>query len=82
MIRTRRKWQLVNQTANRCDIYQFETDSVYPKLVLFKHWVRGEKDPVSVYDINLETAREYWDYVTARGAILTVEEETKEETND
>ena len=78
MIRTRRKWQLVNQTANRCDIYQFEADSVYPKLVLFKHWVKGEKDPVSVYDINLETARGYWDYVTTRGAILTLEEETND----
>lgn len=78
MIRTRRKWQLVNQTANRCDIYQFETDSVYPKLVLFKHWVKGEKDPVSVYDTPLETARGYWDYVTARGAILILEEETND----
>ena len=78
MIRTRRKWQLVNQTAHRCDIYQFEADSVDPTFVIFKHWVKGEKDPVSVYDTPLETARGYWDYVTARGAILILEEETND----
>ena len=78
-IRTRRKWQLAAQGPKECDIYQFEADSVYPKLVLFKHWVRGEKDPVSVYDINLETARGYWAYIVrAHGAILTLQEETND----
>ena len=78
MIRTRRKWKLVNQTANRCDIYQFEADSVDPTFVIFKHWVKGEKAAPKVYTTNLETAREYWNDVTARGAILTLEEETND----
>jgi len=77
-IRTRRKWQLAAQGSKECDIYQFETDSAEPRHVVFKVWTRGEKDPVTVYDTNLETAREYWDYVTARGAILTLEEETND----
>lgn len=78
MIRTRRKWQLVNETAHRCDIYQFEADSVDPTFVIFKHWVKGEKADPKVYTTNLETARGYWDYVTARGAILILEEETND----
>ena len=78
MIRTRRKWQLVNQTAHRCNIYQFEADSVDPTFVIFKHWVKGETASPKVYTTNLETARGYWDYVMARGAILTLQEETND----
>jgi len=78
MIRTRRKWKLVNQNEIRCDIYQFEADSVNPTFVIFKHWVQGEKAAPKVYTTNLETAREYWNDVTARGAILTLEEETND----
>jgi hypothetical protein len=77
--RTRKKWQLVAKGSKESDVYEFETDSIQPKLVVFKV-LYGEKNScVRIYNTDIETARGYWKYLIAmRGAILTL----KEETND
>lgn len=77
--RIRKKWQLAAQGSNECDIYQFETDSLEPRLVVFKVWTRGGKMPMRVYNLDTETARGYWGYIVrAHGAILTLQEETND----
>jgi len=78
-IRTRRKWQLAAQGPKECDIYQFETDSLEPRLVVFKVWTRGGKKSPRVYKLDTESARGYWVYIVRNhGAIITLQEETND----
>ena len=77
--RTRKKWQLAAQGSKECDIYQFETDSVEPRHVVFKVWTRGGKMPARVYNLDTESARGYWAYIVrTHGAVITLQEETND----
>ena len=78
-IRTRRKWQLSAQGSKECWIYQFETDSAEPSLVVFKVWTREGKMPARVHNLDTESARGYWAYIVrTHGAVITLQEETND----
>lgn len=81
MIRVKKKWQLKrkNASSDNCEIYQFESDSFNPNRLIYKVWEEGSKDTPLASTVDVEIARNYWDWLINKGgAHLILEEELED----
>ena len=81
MIRVQKKWQLKRKLTNGsgCEIYQFESDSFDPNRLKYKVWEEGSNYTPIVRTIDVEIARNYWNWLIKKGgAHLILEEEWKD----
>lgn len=81
MIRVQKKWQLKRKLTNGsgCEIYQFESDNFNPNHLIYKVWEEGSNDTPTACTVEIELARNYWNWLIKEGgAHLILEEEWKD----
>jgi len=82
MIRVQKKWQLKRKLTNgsgKCEIYQFESDSFDSNHLIYKVWEEGSNDTPIASTVEIEIARNYWNWLIKEGgAHLILEEELED----